>query len=63
MDKQLTIEFEHGRMNIREEPLLTTMELNRMYEIIVDTIIKNVVNIYLEANWLGINDRVLNRYS
>lgn len=63
IDKQLAMDFDFNKMNIREEPLLTTNELNKMYKIIVDTIIKNIINIYIDANWFGINDRVLNRYS
>ncbi|HHV38101.1 MAG TPA: hypothetical protein GXX70_01255 [Tepidimicrobium sp.] len=63
MDKQLAIEFDINTVDIREEPLLTAKELNKIYQIIVDTIIKNIIDIYLEANWFGINDRVLNRYS
>lgn len=62
IDKQLAMEFDSNKMNIKEEPLLTTDELNKMYKIIVDTIIRNIVKIYIEANWLGVNDRVGNRY-
>lgn len=63
MDKQLAMEFNFNKMNIKEEPLLTTNELKKMYKTIVDTIIRNIIIIYIEANWFGINDRVLNRYS
>ena len=63
-DKQLTIEYNFNEMNIKEEePFLTTNELNKIYKVVVKTIIKNTVNMYIDASWFGVNDRVLNRYS
>ncbi len=62
-DKQLTIEYNHNEMNIQEEePYLSTNELNRIYKIVVKTIIKNTIRMYKDASWFGVNDRVLNRY-
>ncbi|NMB26860.1 MAG: hypothetical protein GX987_02260 [Tissierellia bacterium] len=63
IDKQLAIEYNFNEMKIKEEePLLSTNELNKIYKVVVKTIIKNTIKIYIDASWFGINDKVLNRY-
>ena len=63
IDKQLTIEYDSRGTNIKEEdPYLSIGELNKIYDIIIKTIIKNTIISYVNASWFGVNDRVLNRY-
>ena len=63
IDKQLTIEYNLDETNIQdEETFLSANELNKIYKAVVNTIIKNTINMYKDASWFGINDRVLNRY-
>lgn len=63
IDKQLTIEYDFNGTNIKEEdPYLSIGELNKIYDIIIQTIIKNTIISYVNASWFGVNDRVLNRY-
>lgn len=62
IDKQLKIEYNFNKPNIKEESYLSTKEIRDLYKMIVDIIIKNAINLYKEASWFGINDRVLNRY-
>ena len=63
IDKQLTIEYNHDKMNIQEEgSYLSTNELNKIYKLVVKTIIKNTIRMYKDASWFGVNDKVLNRY-
>ena len=62
IDKQLKIEYNHNKPNIEEEAFLSTKELKNIYNMIVKIIMKNTINMYKEASWFGINDRVLNRY-
>ena len=38
-------------------------ELNKLYNLIVKYLYKNVIQIYKNASWYGLNDKVLNRYS
>ena len=62
-DKQLAIECDSNRMDIREEePYLSLSELNKIYNTIVKTINKNAIISYERASWFGVNDRALNRY-
>ena len=62
-DKQLAIECNSDKMDIREEePYLSLVELNKIYNTIVKTITKNAIISYESASWFGINDKVLNRY-
>ncbi|NMB08527.1 MAG: hypothetical protein GX981_09100 [Tissierellia bacterium] len=62
-DKQLTIECDSNEMNIKEEePYLSLVELNKIYNNIVKTITKNAIMSFGNASWYGVNDRVLNRY-
>ena len=63
IDKQLAIEYNLNEMKIKEEePFLSIKELNKIYKIVVKTIVKNTIKIYIDANWFGVNDKVLNRY-
>lgn len=62
IDKQLTMEYKYNKMNIKEEDFLTFGELNKIYELTVDTLLTKITNIYIDANWFGINDKVINRY-
>lgn len=62
IDKQLRIEYNFNKANIKEEAFLSTKELHSIYKMIVKTITKNTINMYKEASWFGVNDRVLNRY-
>ncbi|CCQ94020.1 conserved hypothetical protein [[Clostridium] ultunense Esp] len=62
IDKQLKIEYNLNKPNIKEEAFLSTKELHNIYKTIVKTIMKNTINTYKESSWFGVNDRVLNRY-
>lgn len=63
IDKQLTIEYSIRKPDIREEgTLLSVKELNKIYNIILKTVKKNMKSTYKEAYWFGLNDKVLNRY-
>ena len=63
LDKQLRLEYKDGDIVIKEEEtFLTIKELNEIYGIILDIIFKNVIQIYKEASWFGVNDGLLNRY-
>lgn len=63
IDKQLKIEYDLYKLNIKEEgSLLSMKELNKIYKTIVNTIMKNNIKLYKDASWFGVNDRVLNRY-
>ncbi|NLV76094.1 MAG: hypothetical protein GX023_03795 [Tissierellia bacterium] len=63
IDKQLKIEYDSDKLNIREEgSLLSMKELSSIYNTIVNIIIKSNIKLFKDASWYGINDRVLNRY-
>ncbi|NLW41248.1 MAG: hypothetical protein GXY96_10075 [Tissierellia bacterium] len=62
IDKQLKIEYNFNKPNIKEESYLSTKEIRDLYTMIVNVITKSTINLYKEASWFGINDRVLNRY-
>ncbi|MCF6465904.1 hypothetical protein [Clostridium sp. Cult2] len=62
IDKQLKIEYNLNKPNIGEEALLSAKELHSLHKLIVKIIRKNTINMYKEASWFGVNDRVLNRY-
>lgn len=62
IDKQLKMEYNCNEMNIKEESFLNMDELNKIYELIVETLVKNITKMYIDANWFGINDKVINRY-
>jgi len=64
LDKQLTIDYDSDAFNIREDgSFLTLDELNKIYDKIVQTMMRNGYKIYNSAYWNGLNDRVLKRYS
>ena len=64
VDKQLAIEYNTKETSIKEEdPYLSIGELNKIYDIIKKTIVKNIIVSYVNAAWFGVNDRILNRYS
>lgn len=63
LDKQLKFEFIDDDFIIKEEgTFLTIKELNEIYSLIVEILGKNITEIYKNASWFGINDRLLNRY-
>lgn len=63
LDKQLTIDYNSDRCNIKEdETLLTKEDLNGIYREVLKIIIKNGVKLYKDAYWNGLNDSVLKRY-
>ena len=64
IDKQLKIEFNPEETNIMEEGhRFTEKELDRIYDIIIKGINRNINMIYKNACWFGLNDKVLKRYS
>lgn len=63
LDRQLRLDYRDEEIIIEEEEtFLTIRELNEIYGIILDTIYKNVTQIYKDASWFGVNDGLLNRY-
>lgn len=63
LDKQLSIDIETDRLNIKEdETILTLDELKTIYDEVVRSILKSGYKTYQNACWNGLNDRVLKRY-
>ncbi len=63
LDRQLRLDFKDGEIILNEErTFLSIKELNNIYQIITSTIYDNIQEIYKDASWYGINDRLLNRY-
>lgn len=63
LDKQLIMDSNRGGVNIVEDDyLITRKDLIRLYKQILKIIIRNGLKLYKDANWNGINDRVLLRY-
>lgn len=63
VDKQLTIDYNFYPPHIREEGcILTLKEMNELYDTIVKTLTKSIIQIYKDAYWFGLNDKVLKRY-
>lgn len=63
LDKQLIMETKTNGINIVEDDyLLTKEDLNRIYKEVLKIIIKNGLNLFKDAYWNGVNDRVLLRY-
>lgn len=63
IDKQLKMDILPGSLNINEVSYkLEDEELDKVYHSIVKLLIKNLKNIYKEACWLALNDRVIKRY-
>ncbi len=63
LDKQLTLDYSLNILNIKEDStLLTRDDLNNIYGEVFKIVIKNGKNLYKDAYWNGLNDRVLKRY-
>ena len=63
LDKQLTIDYNSKSHNITEdEDLLKIGDLNNIYKETIKVVFRNSLNLYKEAYWYGLNDRVLKRY-
>ncbi len=63
LDKQLTMDYSSNILNIKEDStLLTRDDLNSIYGEVLKIVVKNGLNLYKEAYWNGLNDRVLKRY-
>ncbi|MGO1368068.1 hypothetical protein [Senegalia sp. (in: firmicutes)] len=63
IDRQLKLDFNPNEFNIREENInFTKEELDRVYDILVKELIKNLMNIFKGSCWYALNDRVLKRY-
>ncbi|SHI03105.1 hypothetical protein [Sporanaerobacter acetigenes] len=63
IDRQLKMDF-NSYSSIKEEgSRFSQDELNKLYNLIVKYLYKNVIQIYKNASWYGLNDKVLNRYS
>lgn len=63
LDKQLSIEYQSKPPYFRdEESLLTLEELKSIYKEVLKIITKNVNNLYNDAYWNGLNDRLIMRY-
>ncbi len=63
LDKQLTIGYvDENTLISEDEPLLTSDELNAIYNEVVRIINRNGLRLFKDAYWNGLNDRVLKRY-
>lgn len=63
LDKQLTIDYSSKKYKIKDdEELLNFDELNNIYKETVKVVLRNCLNLYKDAYWYGLNDRVLKRY-
>ncbi len=63
VDKQLKLVFNPDKLNIKEESIcLTQDELEKIYDVLVRELIKNLMNIFKGSCWYALNDRVLKRY-
>lgn len=63
MDKQLIIDYSLNKYDITEEnSVLEEDELENIYDEILKVVYKNCMNLYKDAFWYGINDKVLKRY-
>lgn len=63
IDKQLKMDFNVLNFCIKEENYkLKEEELDKVYNSIVSVLLKNVKNIYKDASWYAINDKVKSRY-
>ncbi|WP_243153467.1 hypothetical protein [Senegalia massiliensis] len=63
VDKQLKLVFNPDELNIKEESIcLTQNELEKIYDVLVRELIKNLMNIFKGSCWYALNDRVLKRY-
>ncbi len=63
LDKQLTMSLNYSKLNIKEDTgILTLDELDEIYEVIFDIILKKGYEVFKEAYWNGLNDRLLKRY-
>ena len=63
MDRQLKIDLDSSTF-IEEDSIVFDNEgLDELYIIIVDYLYKNMIKIYKDASWFGLNDKVLKRYT
>lgn len=63
LDKQLTISLDSSSLNIKDDyNLLTLDELNNIYDEVYKIISKKGEELFQEAYWNGLNDRLLKRY-
>lgn len=63
IDRQLKLHFNPREFNIKEENIsFTKEELDKVYDILVKELIKNLMNIFKGSCWYALNDRVLKRY-
>lgn len=63
IDRQLKMDF-NSNSSIKEEgSRFSQDELNKLYDLIAKCLYKNIIQIYKNASWYGLNDKVLNRYS
>lgn len=63
LDKQLTLSMNYQDLDIKEDTSkLTEIELTEIYHEVFDIILKNGYDIFKEAYWYGLNDRLLKRY-
>lgn len=63
IDKQLIFRMEEEYYSIEEEGVLITKDiLTELYRRSVRAIYKNMIRLFEEAFWFGINDRVMKRY-
>lgn len=63
LDKQLTLSINLEKLNIKEDSsALSDKELDEIYNEVCKIILKQSYNIYKDAYWNGLNDRLLKRY-
>lgn len=63
IDKQLRLDILKDHYNISEEDYkLNDEEIEKIYKVTVNLLTKNIKNIYKDAYWFAINDKVIKRY-
>lgn len=63
LDRQLKVDYIGEEIRFKdEETFLNTQEIQEIYDIILNTIYKNAMEIYKDSSWFGVNDKLLDRY-
>ncbi|WP_077367250.1 hypothetical protein [Anaerosalibacter sp. Marseille-P3206] len=62
LDIQLKMDFDFSFIR-EEQAFFDEDSLNKLYEILTKYLYKNMFKTYKDSSWLGLNDKVLKRYS
>ena len=63
MDRQLKIDLDSATIVEEDKVFFNNESLDKLYAIIVNYLYKNILKIYKDASWFGLNDKVLKRYT